>query len=195
MNTLSKIVARLISFPARLKGMQFGTNSFIGPGYDWLHVHLRGVLVGDNVTIGRNAWIQTNKQTDPVNDSKIKKPGQFNSGRIIIGDNTQIGRNVLLSAIKNIKIGKDCLLAYNVSIVDHDHNVENIKVSPIHSGLSKPRPVIIEDESFIGAHSFILKGVHLGKHCVVGANSVVTKSFPAYSVIAGNPAKLIRRLK
>lgn len=215
MNTLSKMVARLISFPARLKGMQFGTNSFIGPGYDWLNVDLNGVVLGDNVVIGRNAWIQTLDKDNGTGGKSGRAPdtaqlqgfAASSGGRetfdriwrtkykIIIGNNTQIGRNVLLSAIKNIKIGKDCLLAYNVSIVDHDHNVENIKVSPIHSGLSKPRPVIIDDECFIGAHSFILKGVHLGKHCLVGANSVVTKSFSAYSVIAGNPAKLIRRLK
>ncbi|MBU2258230.1 MAG: acyltransferase, partial [Candidatus Omnitrophica bacterium] len=66
---------------------------------------------------------------------------------------------------------------------------------PVDSGLTNAEEVAIEDECFIGAHSFILKGVRLGRHCVVGANSVVTRSFPANSVIAGAPAKLIRMLE
>ena len=59
---------------------------------------------------------------------------------------------------------------------------------------TKGKQIIIGDNCFIGAHSFILKGVRLGEHCVVGANSVVTKSFPKFSIIAGNPAKLIKTI-
>ncbi len=181
MNLLTKGLAFLISVAARWKGMKFGKNSYIGPGYDWLHVNLKGVVIGNNITIGRNAWIQTTK---PKN-SRVY---------VTIGHNSQIGRHVVISAIEKITIGKNCLLAYNVSILDHDHNLQS-PLSPIESGLGKAEKVIIEDECFIGAHSFILKGVHLGKHCVVGANSLVTKSFPAFSVIGGNPARLIKRLK
>jgi acetyltransferase-like isoleucine patch superfamily enzyme len=61
--------------------------------------------------------------------------------------------------------------------------------------LTEGEGIVIEDDCFIGGYCFVLKGVHLGKHCIVGANSVVTKSFPAYSVIAGSPAKLMKSLK
>lgn len=180
MNPIAKTIALLISVPARCKGMKFGRNSFIGPGYD-LDPVLKGVELGENVRVGRNAWFDISRYTQ--------------GGKIIIGDGTNIGRNVTISACEKIAIGKKCLVSYNVSFVDHDHNVSNADLSPMESGISKGQEIILEDECFVGAHSFILKGVHLGKHCVVGANSVVTESFPAFSVIAGNPAKLVKTLK
>ena len=180
MNIFAKIIAGAISVPARMKGMKFGKNSFIGPGYDMAPV-LKGVALGDNVLIGRGAWLDISRYTK--------------NAKIIIGDKTQIGRFVMMSAAEKISIGERCLLSYNVSIMDHDHNVLDPDISPLEGGITGGKEVIIEDECFIGAHSFILKGVQLGKHCVVGANSVVTKSFPAYSVIAGSPARLVKILK
>lgn len=178
MNFWKKIIACLISFPARMKGVKFGRNSYLGPGYD-LDPKMQGIVLGQDVMIGRSAWL----------DISVKTQG----GEIIVGDGTQIGRNVVISACRKIEIGKKCLLSYNVSLIDHDHNFR-ADVSPMDSGISEGREIIIGDECFIGAHSFILKGVVLGKHCVVGANSVVAESFPENSVIAGNPAKLIKTL-
>lgn len=175
MNIFVKLLAHVVSIPARLKGMKFGHNSFIGPGYDFLFVDLKNVELQEDVVIGKNAWFEA--------------PG----GKIIVGCGTQIGRNTTISSHKKISIGKNCLISYNVSILDTDHNVFS-KMSPMKSGMSESREIIIEDDCFIGAHSFILKGVHLGRHCVVGANSVVTKSYPAGSVIAGNPAKKIKNV-
>jgi len=180
MNVFSKTIGCLISIPARARGMKFGKNSFIGPGYA-IAPTLKGVLLGNNVIIGRNAWLDISRNTK--------------GGRIIIGDGTQIGRNAVLSACKKISIGKKCLLSYNVTLADHDHAVFDPDISPMDAGITEGKEITIEDECFVGAHSFILKGVQLGKHSVVGANSVVTKSFPAHSVIAGSPAKLIRILK
>lgn len=179
MSILAKIIAYAISIPARIKGMKFGKNSFIGPGYDIAPV-LKGVSLGNNVLIGRRAWLDISRYTKEA--------------QIMIGDGTQIGRNVMMSAAKKITIGKKCLVSYNVSFLDHDHNFV-ADVSIFDSGITEAREIIIGDDCFIGAHSFILKGVHLGKQCVVGANSVVTKSFPAYSVIAGSPVRLIKILK
>ncbi len=180
MNLISKIIAYIISCPARFKGMKFGKNSFIGPGYVVAPV-LRGVVLGNDVIIGRNAWLDISRETK--------------GGKIVIGDGTRIGRNAVISACKHIQIGEKCLFSYNVTLTDHDHNVLDPNIPPLEGGITDGQEIVIEDECFIGAHSFILKGVQLGKHCVVGANSVVTKSFPAYSVIAGSPAKLIRSLK
>lgn len=180
MNIFSKILGHLISIPARLKGMKFGKNSFIGPGYV-VAPRLAGVRLGGNVVIGRNAWFDISRYT--------------RNGTILVGDGTQIGRNAVLSACKRISIGKKCLISYNVTIADHEHDIFDPDVSPMDAGITEGREVAIEDECFIGAHSFILKGVRLGKHCVVGAASVVTKSYPPYSVIVGSPARLIRTLE
>lgn len=182
LNRLMPFISAVYSWPAKLKGMKFGKNSYIRPGYDIFYSTFRGMTVGDNVVIGYNAWIDLM----PYKGSKPK---------VTIGDGSAIGRFFKLSCSKNVTIGKKCLISYNVTILDVEHRIDLPDKAPIDSGLTVPAEVIIDDECFIGAHSFILKGVHLGKHCVVGANSVVTRSFPPFSLVAGNPAKLIRKLK
>jgi len=165
-----KNIASLIStLPALIKGAKFGKNSYIAPGYDFLFVKLRGLQVGDDVLIGRRAWVQT-----------------IESGQILIGDGTQIGRDAMISSVGVISIGKKCMFSYRTSLLDHDHNFNHKDV--LASGLTTPQEIIIGDGCFIGAQSFILKGVQLGERCIVGANSVVTKSFPADTIIGGNPA-------
>ena len=78
-------------------------------------------------------------------------------------------------------------------ITDHVHGFNP------EGGLVREQPLVCKGDVIVGAHSFIgyrvsiLSGVHLGKHCVVGANSVVTRSFPDYSMIAGIPARLLKR--
>src|SRR4030042_2232335 len=160
MNIFSKTIGYIISIPARTKGMKFGKSSFIGPGYAVAPV-LKGVALGNNVVVGRNAWFDISKYTKDA--------------RIFIDDGTQIGRSAVISACKNISIGKKCLISYNVTIADHDHDFLNPEVSPMDAGISEGGEIIIEDECFIGAHSFVLKGIHLGRHGVVGAKTVVTK--------------------
>jgi acetyltransferase-like isoleucine patch superfamily enzyme len=172
-----------ISIPFRMKCKKIGKNFLIGPGYSIWKCNLQNVVIGDNVQIGSRAWIQT------VALPNSPKP------IIDVGDNTSIGRNVTISAAKKIVIGKGCLISYNVSILDHNHAFENIDLSPRLQGIDEPEEIEIGDDCFLGAHSFVLKGVVLGKHCVVGANSVVTSSFPPFSVIAGSPAKKVRSLK
>ncbi len=181
MNNLTKIIGYICTLPARWKGAQIDASSYIGPGYDWFNVDLRGLIIKDKVVIGRNAWIEIIKTSI--------------SPQIVIDTQTQIGRNAMISASSGIKIGRKCVISYGVSIIDHDHALDKKNISPIDSGLTPGQPIIISNDCFVGAHSFILKGVTLGRQCVVGANSVVTKSFPSYSIVVGNPAKLVRKIK
>lgn len=180
MSSIKNIIAFFISMPARFKGMKFGKNSVIGPGYDFLGIRLNGVKIGDKVVISKNA--------------QIGLIGNDSNNQILIGDNTEIGRNFVCMSNKGITVGKKCMISYNVSMLDYEHDFYNPKVSPIDAGLTKSESIAIEDDCFIGSHSFIMKGVKLGKHCVVCANSVVTRSFPEYSVVAGNPAKIIKKI-
>ncbi len=183
MTLLHRIVGFFIAIPARIQGAKIGHNTFLAPGYDFWFTDMHGVEIGNDIFIGKNAWIQT-----------IPEKGQ---PQIIIDDRTFIGRNCSFTAVgdSQIKIGKKCIISFNVTIAAHEHNLFDPKKAPTDSGYITGYKTVIGDECFIGAHSFIMKGVILGKHCVVGANSVVTKSFPANSVIAGSPAKLLRKLK
>lgn len=124
--------------------------------------------------------------------------------RIAIGARTSIGGATVIESLQSVTIGDDCLISHYVTIQDHDsHPLDwehrSSDVADWLAGLKdwthvEHADVIIARRCWIGTHCIILKGVHLGEGCVVGAGSVVTKSFPAYSVIAGNPARLIRSL-
>lgn len=124
--------------------------------------------------------------------------------RIVIGARTSIGGATVIESLRSVTIGDDCLISHYVTIQDHDsHPLDwehrSNDVADWLTGLKdwthvKHADVTIERRCWIGTRCIILKGVQLGEGCVVGAGSVVTKSFPPYSVIAGNPARLIRSL-
>lgn len=172
------VLAYFTSIPARLKGLHMDLSTILGPGYNFIGVDFSKIRIGKNCIIGRFAFFYL--------------PFKKQVLGITIRDNTNIGKDLTISCVNKIVIGKSCLIGYRVSFLDHDHKVYRSARPPSESGLTEGKAIEIGDECFIGAHSFILKGVKLGKRCVVGAGSVVTKSFPAYSVLAGNPAKMIK---
>lgn len=124
--------------------------------------------------------------------------------RVRIGDRCFIGGGSKLICAESISLGDDVLVSWGVTMVDH--NSHSIKFSERKDDVvnwnkkeknwtSVPvSPISIGDKCWIGFNAIILKGVNLGEGCIVGAGAVVTKSFPAWSVIGGNPAKLIRTL-
>ena len=109
---------------------------------------------------------------------------------IELGHKTYINHDSEIRCREHISIGNNVSIAYNVLIQDSDyHTMYDEK------GNEKPQtlPIVIEDDVWIGANAIILKGVTLGKGCVVAAGSVVTKSAPAHSLIGGNPARIIKQ--
>lgn len=111
-------------------------------------------------------------------------------GRLSIGKGTLVGAFDTLSVLDEIVIGPDCLLAERVSIRDHDHRFREPGIPVARQGY-QVAPVRIGANVWIGCNVTIMPGVTLGDDCVVGANAVVTRSFPAGSVLVGVPARAI----
>lgn len=123
----------------------------------------------------------------------ITQYGQLRySPAISIGDDVYIGRYCYLTAINEISIGDGCVLSEHVYITDLFHGFDPRMGLIMEQPLQTKGPVKIGPNCFLGYRSTVMPGVELGEWCIVGANSAVTRSFPAYSMIAGAPAKLIK---
>lgn len=111
-------------------------------------------------------------------------------GEILIGNYTRIGLGNTI--IGPVTIGDKVNLAQNIVISGLNHSYEDISKNISDQWVST-KIVVIENDVLIGANSTILSGVHIGQHVVVGAGSVVTKNIPPYSVVVGNPARVVKR--
>ncbi len=126
------------------------------------------------------------------NSSTIEDFATVNNGvgHVIIGDRTRIGlANVLIGPVT---IGNDIMFAQNIVLSGLNHGYEDISL-PISLQKTSMAEIFIEDEVWIGSNAVIVAGVRVGKHAVVAAGSVVTKNVPPYSIVAGNPARLIKQ--
>lgn len=110
-------------------------------------------------------------------------------GPVYIDDRSLIGLSSVI--IGPVSIGKDVLLAQNIVMSGLNHHYQDVS-RPINQQEVSTANIIIEDEVWIGANAVITAGVKIGKHAIIAAGSVVTKNVPPYSVVAGNPAKLIK---
>lgn len=115
----------------------------------------------------------------------------LDKGTLIIGNNVFFNHNCSITALNRITIGDNCIIANNVVIVDHDHNITQAGVSEGYI----TSPVIIENNVWIGANVTILKGSHIGKNSVIAAGAVVNTAVPEYELWGGIPAKKIKSLK
>ncbi|WP_316820132.1 acyltransferase [Pedobacter gandavensis] len=111
-------------------------------------------------------------------------------GDVIIGNQTIVGiGNVIIGPVR---IGNEVMLAQNIVISALNHGYEDVLISPRRQKESC-KQVTIEDDVWVGANSVITAGVTLGKHCIIGAGSIVTKDIPPFSVAVGNPARVIKQ--
>lgn len=112
-------------------------------------------------------------------------------GDVIIGDYTRVGLHNTI--IGPVNIGHHVNLAQGITVTALNHNFEDSEKRIDEQGVSTT-PVVIEDDVWIGANAVILPGVRVGTHSVVAAGAVVTKEVPPHSIVAGIPAKIIKKI-
>lgn len=135
--------------------------------------------LGDNVVINSMAWLLAFKQNNTAPE-------------LVIGDNVNLGRFVHIVALKKVVIDESVLIADKVYISDNIHNYENIDVPIMAQNIVFKSEVLIGKNSWIGENVSVI-GAKIGKHCIVGANAVVTNDIPDYSVAVGAPAYVIKQ--
>ena len=129
------------------------------------------------------------------------------NGQIVVGEKCYIGTGTKIWASENIKIGNHVLIAHNCNIFDNDthptdylerrEDAENIifMAKREHFPSLKTGQITIKDDAWIGCNSIVLKGVTVGEGAIVAAGSVVTQDVMPWTVVAGNPAKVVKNIK
>lgn len=163
---------------ARPRFNKWGCRSRLGLGAMLESAHL--VSVGDEVEIGRHAWLNA---SDDRGDGELT---------LRIGNGTYIGRFVHINAWREVVIGDNVLIADRVFISDCSHDFSS-RALPIKQQKDIfVGPVILREGCWIGVGAVIMPGVTIGRNAVVGANAVVTHDVPDFAVAAGVPARLLR---
>jgi acetyltransferase-like isoleucine patch superfamily enzyme len=142
------------------------------------------ISLGNSVNVSAHAWLNVATE-DPAGEPTI-----------MIDDNCIIAYGSIISAKNRIHLERDVNVAQQVLIMDHNHAYEDIETPIIKQGVTEGGRIRIGEGSWIGHGAAILcsKGeLTIGRHCVVAANSVVTRSIPDYSVAFGMPAAIIRQ--
>lgn len=136
---------------------------------------IRNIFIGKKVRIFPNLRMETQ-----------------DGGKIIINDDVVISQNVHITSAGNLEIGKSALILANVFITNIDHDYREINQHVVNQKIIVSETKI-GDYCFIGMGAAIMAGTILGKHCIVGANSVVKGTFPNHCVIVGAPAKIVKK--
>lgn len=178
-----KILNGLFKLRYRGGGLTVGKNSRV----DYWRLNGRG----GKIVIGKDCLIHARVDFDAP------------SGHVTIGDRCFIGASHLVCH-SGISIGNDVIMSWGITIVDHNSHAvdwegrkDDVRLWAVGQKdwtHVKIAPVTIGDKVWIGFGASILKGVTIGEGAVIGAKSVVTRDVPAYAVVAGNPASIVRQL-
>lgn len=164
----------LFTYYLILKRLPHSTFPLFGPMSEKLrYVFCRHIFksCGKNVNIGQNA--------------------RFGNGKnIVIGYNSGIGINAKVP--NNIIIGEHVMMGENVTVFGSNHAFDRIDIPMTKQGFKTYPPVVIEDDVWIGNNSIILAGRTIKKGSIIAAGTVLTKDFPEYSIIGGNPSRLLK---
>jgi acetyltransferase-like isoleucine patch superfamily enzyme len=140
--------------------------------------------IGNRVSLGREVWLN------------IPNVSICDESAIIIEDGCAIGRRSVISAKNQIHIQRDTIFGPSVLVMDHNHGFEDVTLPIGHQPMTPGGTIRIEEGCWIGFGAAIIcsRGeLVIGRGSVVGANSVVSRSVPAFSVVCGNPAKVVKQ--
>jgi acetyltransferase-like isoleucine patch superfamily enzyme len=157
---------------------QFGRRSVIA-----CPVRISGeqrISIGDGVFIGAGSWLQA------LPDGANSAPA------ISVGNGTSIAGLCVLSAVRNVILEDEVLLARNVYISDHIHKYTDRDKAILSQGIDKIRPVLIKRGAWLGQNVVVCPGVTVGRGAVIGANSVVNSDIPDFCVAVGAPAIVVK---
>ncbi len=156
---------------------------------------LRFKAIGSQSYMGRPIFLKGTRQVSLGKRVRIFPGARIEThgdGHISIGDNVSIGQNLHIVSGKSVTIQANTTISSNVMITDLNHGYEIID----QHIMDQPHQLLettIGENSFIGTGAVILPGSHLGRQVIVGANAVVSGTFPDYCVIAGVPARIVKR--
>jgi acetyltransferase-like isoleucine patch superfamily enzyme len=180
----------------RAKGMLSPKYARLALRFAWLKLRWRGRLVTDGLAfvgpgvtleikpgarlyLGRWSWIG--------HGTKIR----VHEGEVRIGAKTVLGQECTISTFQHVAVGRECILADHVMLIDFDHGVVDVERPIRLQGIYK-RDVNVGHNCWIGYGACVLRGVTVGDNCVIGTSAVVTKDVPDNAVVAGVPARVIR---
>ena len=142
------------------------------------------ISIASGVYFGPGSWLQVTADADVVAGCPL----------ITIMDDVAATGGCFISAKSGVVIEKSVLIGKNVHISDHSHSFDNPRIPIKEQGTTTGRPVRICEGAWIGQGVVVCPGVTIGRNAVVGANSVVKRDVPAYSVAVGTPARVVRML-
>jgi acetyltransferase-like isoleucine patch superfamily enzyme len=144
--------------------------------------------------VERNGHIDIGHLSELHERVTVMATGKPNAqARVRIGRRTSIWYGTVISARNEITIGSDCAISWNCSILDNDMH-EIVELPDSEKQPRGPQPVCIADHVWIGASAIILKGVTIGQNAIVAAGAIVTRDVSANTLVAGAPARIIRRV-
>ncbi len=168
----------------------------LGARWLWLKLRWRGRLVTDGICficpgvqfeIGKHAKLHIGRWAWVGHGSKLR----VHEGEVRIGAKTVIGQECTISAFQHVSIGRECIVADRVMLIDFDHGMVEVERPIRLQGIYK-RDVRVGHNVWIGYGACVLRGVTVGDNSVIGTSAVVTKEVPANAIVGGIPARVIR---
>ncbi len=145
------------------------------------------ICPGVKLEIGRNATLRIGRWAWIGHGSKLR----VHEGEVSIGAKTVMGQECTISAYRRVEIGRECIVADRVMLIDFDHGVVEVERPIRLQGIYK-RDVRVGCNVWIGYGACLLRGVSVGHNSIIGTNAVVTRDVPENAVVGGVPARILR---